>query len=150
MRHNCWPIQSYQLPNLSAEECDHPVVLFDYQPGRSQEHPQPMLAGYADDRWLRCLANADGPTYFGCLAHARRMFMDAMKGQKKIGGRPAQALQYFKALYQVETLAKAQVPAGQARAAYRHRLRQQHSVPLLDAFKVWLVRKPARWSTALC
>ena len=133
--------KSYMWVYRSAEECACPVVLFDYQPGRSQEHPKAMLAGF--DGMLMTDGYAawrtlDGPTHFGCLAHARRMFVDAMKGQKKPGGRAAQALEYFKALYQVETLAKAEVPAGQTRADYRHRLRQLHSVPLLDAFKVWL------------
>jgi hypothetical protein len=47
-------------------------------------------------------------------------------------------LAYFKALYQVETLARAEVPAGQTRTDYRYRLRQQHSVPLLNALKAWL------------
>lgn len=81
------------------------------------------------------MTNARRLTHYGCLAHARRMFVDAMKGRKKPGGRAAQALEYLKALYQVETLAKADVPAGQTRADHRHRLRQQHSVPLLDAYK---------------
>ncbi|MGF6652483.1 hypothetical protein OKW34_003072 [Paraburkholderia youngii] len=41
------------------------------------------------------VANADG----ACLTHARRTFVDALKGQKKPGGRVAQALKYFEALY---------------------------------------------------
>ncbi|GLC95092.1 hypothetical protein Tamer19_45000 [Cupriavidus sp. TA19] len=48
------------------------------------------------------------------------------------------ALEYFKALYQVETLAKEDLPDGETRANYTYRLRQQHSVPLLKAFKAWL------------
>ncbi|CAD6563062.1 hypothetical protein LMG24235_08304 [Paraburkholderia sabiae] len=39
-----------------------------------------------------------GPTHLGCLAHARRGFVDALKGVMKPGGRAAQALEYFKAL----------------------------------------------------
>ena len=133
--------KSYMWVYRSAEQCEHPVVLFDYQPGRGQEHPQAMLAGY--DGMLMTDGYAawrtlDGPTHFGCLAHARRMFVNAMKGQKKPGGRPAQALEYFKALYQVETLAKAALPEGDTRAEYRHRLRRQHSAPLLESFKQWL------------
>lgn len=133
--------KSYMWVYRSAEDCAEPVVLFDYQPGRGQEYPQTMLAGY--DGMLMTDGYAawrtlDGPTHFGCLAHARRMFMDAMKGQNKPGGRAAQALAYFKALYQVETLARAEVPAGQTRTDYRYRLRQQHSVPLLNALKAWL------------
>ena len=107
--------KSYMWVYRSAEECACPVVLFDYQPGRGQEHPQAVLAGY--DGMLMTDGYAawrtlDGPTHFGCLAHARRMFVDAMKGQNK--------------------------PAGQTRADHRHRLRQHHSAPLLDAFKAWL------------
>lgn len=133
--------KSYMWVYRSAEDCAEPVVLFDYQPGRGQEYPQAMLDGY--DGMLMTDGYAawrtlDGPTHFGCLAHARRLFVDAMKGQKQPGGRPAQALTYFQALYQVETLAKADLPTGQTRAEYRHRLRQQHSVPLLNAFKAWL------------
>ncbi|MGF6472328.1 hypothetical protein QFZ89_007579 [Paraburkholderia youngii] len=52
-----------------------------------------MSDGYAAWRTL------EGPTHFGCLAHARRTFVDALKGQKNPGGRVAQALKYFEALY---------------------------------------------------
>jgi hypothetical protein len=71
-------------------------------------------------------------------AHARRAFVDALKGMKKPGGRAAQALEYFKALYQVEALAKADLPEGKTRANYTYQLRQQHSVPLLEALRKWL------------
>jgi len=57
---------------------------------------------------------------------------------KKPGGRAAHALEYFKALYQVETLAKGDLPEGETRVDYTFRLRQQHSVPLLESFRKWL------------
>ena len=38
--------KSFMWVYRNAEECASPVVLFDYQPGRGQEHPQTMLAGY--------------------------------------------------------------------------------------------------------
>jgi hypothetical protein len=91
-----------------------------------------MTDGYAAWRAL------DGPTHFGCLAHARCAFVDALKGMKKPGGRAAQALEYFKALYQVETLAKADLPEGETCIDYKYRLRQQHGVPLLVSFRTWL------------
>lgn len=43
-----------------------------------------------------------------------------------------------KAWYQVETLAKGDPPEGETRDDYTYRLRQEHSVPLLTAFKTWL------------
>jgi len=134
--------KSYMWVYRSAEDCVQPVVLFDYQPGRGQEYPKAFLAGYQGmlmsdgySAWRTIKA----ATHLGCLAHSRRMFVDAHKGQKKkTGGRALQALEYFKALYQVETLAKAELPEGEARIDYTYRLRQEHSVPLLEAFKTWL------------
>jgi len=91
--------------------------MFDYQPGRGQQDPQAFVAGY------QCLLMTDGYaawstleglTHFGCLAHARGAFFDA-KGMKKPGGRAVQAFAYLKALYQVETLAKADLPEGEMR-----------------------------------
>lgn len=133
--------KSYMWTYRSAENCDEPVVLFDYQPGRGQEYPQAFLAGYEGmlmTDGYSAWRTLEGPTHFGCLAHARRAFVDALKGQKKPGGRAAHALEYFKALYQVETLAKADLPEGQTRIDYTYCLRQQHSVPPLTAFKAWL------------
>ncbi|KVX96447.1 hypothetical protein WL11_26960 [Burkholderia ubonensis] len=78
-------------------------------------------------------------THLGCLAQARRLFTDALKGQKnKPSPRVTKALEFFQALYQVEALAKQTLPEGETLTDYRYRLRQQHSVPLLTAFKAWL------------
>lgn len=132
---------SYMWVYRSAEGCAQPVVLFDYQPERGQEHPQAFLAGYQGLLMTDGYAawrTLEGPTHFGCLAHARRAFVDALKGMKKPGGRAAQALEYFKALYQVEALAKADLPEGKMRVNYTYQLRQQHCVPLLEAFRKWL------------
>ncbi|WP_454740288.1 IS66 family transposase [Cupriavidus necator] len=139
--------KSYMWVYRSAEDCGEPVVLFDYQPGRGQEYPQAFLAGYEGmlmTDGYSAWRTLEGVTHFGCLAHARRAFVDALKGQKTLGGHAAQALEYFKALYQVEALAKAELPEGQSRADYMYRLRQQHSVPLLTAFKAWLDEQAPR------
>jgi transposase len=134
--------KSYMWVYRSAEDCEQPVVLFDYQPGRGQVYPQAFLSGYQGmlmTDGYSAWRTIKGATHLGCLAHSRRMFVDAHKGQKKkTGGRALQALEYFKALYQVETLAKAELPDGETRVDYTHRLRQEHSVPLLEAFKTWL------------
>ncbi|WP_207005754.1 IS66 family transposase, partial [Trinickia mobilis] len=134
--------KSYMWCYRSAEDCAEPVVLFEYQPGRGQEYPKAFLGdyqgmlmsdGYSAWRTLRKV------THFGCMAHARRMFTDVLKGQKnQPSPRVAKALEYFQALYQVEALAKGDLPDGETRVDYTDRLRQQHSVPLLNAFKAWL------------
>ncbi|CAE6859039.1 hypothetical protein R69749_06469 [Paraburkholderia domus] len=131
---------SYMWMYRSAEDCPEPVVLFDYQPGRGQDYPRTFLSGYKGLLMTDGYAawrTLEGPTHFGCLAHARRAFVDALKGMKKPGGRAAHGLEYFKALYQVETLAKGDLPEGETRVDYTFRLRQQHSVPLLESLQKW-------------
>lgn len=116
-------------------------MLFDYQPGRGQDYPRTFLSGYKGLLMTDGYAawrTLEGPTHFGCLAHARRAFVDALKGMKKPGGRAAHGLEYFKVLYQVETLAKGDLPEGETRVDYTFRLRQQHSVPLLESLQKWL------------
>jgi transposase len=133
--------KSYMWVYRSAEECIAPVVLFEYQPGRGQQYPQAFLKGYAGmlmSDGYSAWRTLEGVTHLGCMAHARRAFDEAYKANKKPDGRARKALEYFKALYQVETLAHGKLPAGQTREDYTYRLRQQHSVPLLDAFKTWL------------
>jgi len=133
--------ESYMWVYRSGQDCAQPIVLFEYQPGRGQEHPQAFLPGYRglvmSDRY-QAWRTLEGATHLGCMAHARRKFTDALKARKKPGGPPLQALRFFDALYEVERLAH-QVPGeGEARAASILRLRQQHSVPVLAAFKTWL------------
>ncbi|VVD30245.1 IS66 family transposase [Paraburkholderia dioscoreae] len=142
--------KSYAWVYRSAQDCAEPVVLFEYQPGRGQTHPQKFLGDYSGmlmsdgySAW-RTLKKA---THFGCMAHARRLFVKADKAAQQKGddGKPkapnarvAKALEYFQALYRVEALAKGNLPAGQTRADYTYRLRQQHSAPVLETFKAWL------------
>ena len=76
--------------------------------------------------------------HLGCFAHARRYFDEAVKAQGKADGRGRQALDMISRLYQVEALAKGDLPAGRSRAQYTFTLRQQHSVPVLAALKAWL------------
>jgi transposase len=131
----------YMWVYRSAEDCEQPVVLFDYQPGRGQEYPKAILAGYQGmllSDGHAAWRTVKGATHFGCLAHARRLFVDARKGQKKPSARVPKALEYFQSLYQVEALAKADLPEGETRVDYTYRLRQEHSVPLLEAFRQWL------------
>lgn len=117
-------------------------MLFDYQPVRGQEHPQTFLGdyrgilmsdGYSAWRTLK------GATHIGCVAHARRRFVDALKARKKPGGPPAQALKFFDQLYRIERQVRDEKPDdGETRANYRRRFRQQHSIPVLNALKAWL------------
>jgi transposase len=133
--------KSYMWGYRSAEDSKEPVVLFDYQPGRGQVYPQAFLADYRGllmsdgyDAWR----TLEGATHLGCMAHARRKFTDALKARKKPGGPPVEALKFFEALYEVERLARQSLPEGETRCDDILRLRQQHSLPVLTAFRKWL------------
>ena len=133
--------KSYMWGYRSAADSQEAIVLFEYQPGRGQQYPQAFLAGYNGllmtdgyDAWR----TLEGATHLGCMAHARRKFTDAIKGRKKPGGPSVEALKFFEALYEVERLARQTLPEDETREQYTLRLRQQHSVPVLAAFKKWL------------
>ncbi|MFD1985589.1 IS66 family transposase [Mesorhizobium newzealandense] len=133
---------SYMWAYRSSEDSDEPIVLLDYQPGRGQIYPQAFLGDYRGilmsdgyTAW-RTLA---GATHVGCMAHARRRFVDALKARKKGGGPPEQALKFFEQLYRIEKQARDEKPdKGETQASCIRRFRQQHSVPILNALKVWL------------
>ena len=133
--------KSFMWAYRSGQDSEQPIVVFDYQPGRGQQHPQAFLGDYRGllmsdgyDAWR----TLDGAIHLGCMAHARRKFTDALKARKKPGGPPLQALRFFEALYEVERLARQTPSEGETRADYTLRLRQQHSLPVLAAFKTWL------------
>jgi transposase len=133
--------KSFMWAYRSGQDSEQPIVVFDYQPGRGQQHPQAFLGDYRGllmsdgyDAWR----TLDGAIHLGCMAHARRKFTDALKARKKPGGPALQALKFFEALYEVERLARQTPCEGETRADYTLRLRQQHSLPVLAAFKTWL------------
>jgi len=134
--------ESYMWAYRSSQDSDEPIVLFDYQPGRGQVHPQTFLGDYRGilmtdgyQAW-RTLKKA---TQIGCMAHARRRFVNALKVRDKPGGPPAQALKFFDQLYRIERQARDEKPDdGETREHHMRRFRQKHSVPVLVALKAWL------------
>lgn len=133
--------QSYMWVYRSADASSEPVVLFEYQRGRGQIYPQAFLQGFAGALMTdgySAWRTLNGVLHLGCLAHARRYFDEAAKAQGKADGRARQALDMIGRLYQIEALAKGELPAGSSRADYTYALRQQHSLPVLAAMKTWL------------
>lgn len=134
--------KSYMWAYRSGEQSAEPIVLLDYQPGRGQIHPQTFLGPYPGllmTDGYSAWRSLQGATHLGCMAHARRRFVDAQKTRGRSGGLPDQALQFFQRLYKVEAQARqAPLPAGESRTDCIRRYRQQHSLPVLTAFKDWL------------
>jgi transposase len=119
---------------------DKPVVLYDYDPGRSAEVPKRLLGdfkGYLQaDAYAgyNAVVVANGLTRLGCMAHARRKFTDAIKaqGKSKKRGEAHQGLVLIRKLYRIERQARKLEPSE------RYARRQKCSRPILDEIRKWL------------
>ncbi|WJW74360.1 IS66 family transposase [Thiohalobacter sp. IOR34] len=120
------------------------VVLYDYDPSRSQTVPKRLLEGFTGylqtdgyDGYNAVVA-AHGLTHVGCMAHARRKFHEAVQAQGKgkhknrKGGHAHRGLALIQKLYRVEKQARTLEPKD------RHAHRQRHAKPLLETLRTWL------------
>jgi transposase len=133
---------SYIWAYRSGQDSIEPIVLFDYQPGRGQVHPQTFLGDYRGilmSDGYQAWRTLKGATHVGCMAHARRRFVNAFKAGKKQSGLPAQALKLLDQLYRIERQVRDEKPDdGETLADYIRRCRRKHSVPVLNGLKEWL------------
>jgi transposase len=119
---------------------DQPIILYDYDPSRSQSVPMRLLDGFTGYLHTDGYAGynaavvANGLTHVGCMAHARRKFSEAVKaqGKKKKHGKAHQGLALIQKLYRVEKQAQTFTPQ------VRHEHRQQQAQPILEKLRTWL------------
>ncbi len=111
------------------------IVLYDYQPSRAGRCAVTYLKGFNG------ILQADGyagyeqvdATLIGCMAHARRKFIEAQTAQpKNKTGRADWAINHIKKLYRIEK----QINGLSVEEKFN--IRQTKSVPLLNEFKLWL------------
>lgn len=124
-----------------AEE--RPAVVFEYHQTRSGQAAVDFCQGYKgyvqSDGYAgyNALAEMEGITLCGCMAHARRKFFEtAQAGKKKIGKIKAAdiALKFIGKLYKLEKEARAE---GLNHEQIRQ-MRQEKARPILDEFGLWL------------
>jgi transposase len=121
---------------------DQPVILFDYDPSRSQSVPERLLVNYKGYLQTDGYAGYNGVLKdkhiigVGCWQHARRKFTDAQTAIKRSDKQPhtkvQQALRFIGQLYAIEKRGRKLTPEE------RYALRQQKSMPVLNEFKNWL------------
>lgn len=122
----------------------HPIVLYDYDPSRSQRVPIRLLEGFSGylvtdgyEGYGKVCAEY-GLTAAGCWAHVRRKFDEALKAQgllgpaKRKGSLAGVAMARIQQLYRIERETKS-LPADE-----RQRVRQARAAPLLDEIRAWL------------
>jgi transposase len=128
-------------------DADHPGVVFDYTPTHARDGPAAFLTDFRG--YLQADAysaydgiyagSAGGIVEVACWAHGRNKFRDAEATDPE---RALAAKAWVRRLYDVEDEANTAIAERHlesAAAALRLRLRQEKSVPLLTAFRQWLV-----------
>jgi len=130
------PAQSKSYLWLMATFGMQSAVAYHYRDSRSQSVPLELLTdqskaimvdGY---EWYQKACDTYHIQRLGCMAHARRKFVDAQKLQKKTG-KADQALAFIQKLYAIEKRIKDRPPDE------RYRIRQLEAVPIIDKLKAW-------------
>ena len=73
---------------------------------------------------------------FGCMAHARRKFVEIIKTASRNSGKAHEGMKYFTALYRLEQ------DAHKRKLSFEERklLRQKEATPILEKFYTWLMQ----------
>lgn len=113
------------------------AVVYDFQPGRSGQYARDFLEGWTgqlvsdDYAGYKKSFKDEGVTELGCMAHARRKFVELhIAGKSQIAG---EAVQQIRELYEVEQ------KAHPLNVEERHRIRQQNAKPIADRLYRWLL-----------
>ena len=141
--------KSYMWLYRTGGDTDKPIVLYEYRPSRSGEHPKRFLEGFSGylhtDGYEVYHKLADEITVVGCWAHARRKFDEAIKSQPKANksGLAWQGLEWCNKLFEIEKEIK-DLPFSE-----RYNKRLEQAKPVLDAIWSWVNSKTVAPKSAL-
>lgn len=113
------------------------IVFFDYQPGRGREGPMEILENFTGYLQTDGYAvydvfdKVENVTLIHCMAHARRMFNEALEND---AARAGYAMEQIQSLYTIERICKEQ----SLTFAEIKEVRQQKSVPVLQSLGLWM------------
>ena len=129
--------KSYMWLYRTSECTEHPVILYDYQIGRSGAHAMAFLKDW-EGTYLHCdgysgYKRLENVTLCGCLVHAKRKFHEAWTVNKSNEDAKAGET-YIQKLFAIET------QADRLGYDYEQRLslRQTESRKLIEEFYIWL------------
>lgn len=112
-------------------------VVFIFDPGRGRVYPREHLRNFKGNLQTDGLGvyaefdKLEGITLFGCMAHVRRKFFDALKNDK---ARASKVLGMIQQLYKIEQTARAE----NYTTAQRLAIRQQKAAPIMADLKTYL------------
>ena len=114
------------------------LVLFDYREGRGREGPNECLhdfGGFLQTDGYAVYEDFDkrsNITLLHCMAHARRMFDQALENDRQ---RAEHVLMEMQKLYAIEQVARDKSLSLEE----LHTLRQEQAVPVLENIKAWMM-----------
>jgi transposase len=124
---------------------EHPFTVYDYTATKARDGPAAILQNFTGFLQADAANVFDGLyvperiTEVACWAHARRYFHEARDSD---AARSAEALARIGAFYAIEKEAAQEIAQekldGAAADALRLRLRQEQTLPKLQAFALWL------------
>jgi len=129
---------SYMWLYRTSGDTKRHIVLYEYQPRRSAEHPKRFLTGYKGYLHTDGYAgyhSLPGVTVIGCWVHMRRKFEDALKAVSaadKPKSSANEAILRIGLLFHYESLWKNLSPDE------RQKLRLEKSKPAAEEFFAWL------------
>ena len=128
--------KSYMWLYRTSGDARHPIVLYEYAPGRGQEYPKAFLKdfhGYLQTDGYPGYNAVEGVIHVGCWAHARRKFDEALRAVPKGKKSPTaeQGVAYCSQLFKLEEKFKALSPEE------RKKKRLEQEKPVLDAMLAW-------------
>ena len=133
------PAQSHSYLWLyRTGQYDTPIILYDYQTGRSGDYPKAYLSGYTG--YLQTdgysgYNKVENVTQLGCWSHARRKYHEALQvlpAHQRSGTAAAEGLAFCNALFEVERKWREATPKE------RYEARLIEIRPILEAFLKWL------------
>lgn len=133
--------KSYMWLFRTSGCAEHPIVLYKYEPSRSQSCAQEFLKGFKgylhSDGYEAYHNLGETVTNVGCLVHARRYFNDALetssKGENQIA---AKAMGYFTRIFKLEKKFEKLEGSDPYKTRYEKRLKEEK--PLLDELFAWV------------
>jgi transposase len=118
------------------------IIHFNYADSRAGEVARELMADYRgylqtdDYSGYNGVGKVEAITHLGCMAHARRKFVEAQKavGKNKKSGKANTAINLIARLYAIER----RLREAKADEDEIYRVRQQEALPQLEKLRQWL------------